>query len=121
MEYWMGESLAILSCEILFLSFLGYEAIVYQANPQRCDKISNPGVRKDLQLGLPRILQPGGSFLQRRVRVARMAHQLGRAFGEALHELFHALARQFSGLRNSAKIIGGGNTCVLGLFTRIAP
>ncbi len=40
------------------LSFLGYEAIVYQANPQGCDKISNSGVRQNLQLGLTRILQP---------------------------------------------------------------
>src|SRR6266849_10898135 len=119
MEYWMGESLAILFFKPS-LSFLGYEAIVYQANPQRCDKISDPRVRQDLQLGLPRILQPGGRFLERRVRIAGMAHELGRSVRETPHELLDALTCQLPGLRNPAKIIGAGNTCMRCLFTGIA-
>src|SRR5205807_9836716 len=81
-----------------FLSLLGYKAIVYQANPQRCDKISDPGVCQDLQFGLPRILQPGPRFLERRIRVPRVAYQLGRAVWQALHELCQALAPQLAGL-----------------------
>jgi len=45
------------SLQYPFIKLLGHEAIVYQANPQRCDKISNPRVGQDLQLGLPRIPQ----------------------------------------------------------------
>src|SRR5713226_7436943 len=119
MEYWICESLAILFCKFPFLSFLGYEAIVYQANPQRCDKISNPGVGQYLQLGLPRILQPGRGLLQRCIRVARVAHQLDGAVRKTLHELLHAFAGQLSGLRNPAKIISRGNSRALGLFARI--
>src|SRR5713226_2953001 len=97
MEYWMGESLAILFFKPS-LSFLGYEAIVYQANPQRCDKISNPRVRQDLELGLPRILQPCGRFLQRRIGVAGVANQFGRPIGKTFDEMFNAFAGQLSGL-----------------------
>src|SRR6266446_10323495 len=111
----MSESLAILFLRRFSSSFLGHEAIVYQANPQRCDKISDCGVRQYLQLGLPRILQPGWSFPQRGVRVARVAYQFRGAAGKALHELDDALARQFAGLRNSAKIIGRRNPRALGL------
>src|SRR5712692_3935674 len=105
----MSGSLAILFLRRFSSSFLGHEAIVYQANPQRCDKISDSRVRQYLQLGLTRIPQPGWSFPQRRIRVARVAYQFGGTVGKALDELHDPLARQFSGLRNSAEIIGRGN------------
>src|SRR2546422_2488565 len=120
-EYWIGESLAILFCKVPFLSFLDYEAIVYQADPQRCDKISNPGVGQYLQLGLSRILQPGRRLLECRIRVARVAHQFGGTVRKTFHELLNAFACQLSGLRNPAKIIGSGYSRVRGLFSRIAP
>src|SRR5260370_370727 len=116
----MSGSLAILFLRRFSSSFLGHEAIVYQANPQRCDKISDCRVRQYLQLGLPRILQPGRSFPQRRIRVARVAYQFRRAVGKALAELHDALARQFAGLRNAAKMIGRGNPSAVGLFPRCA-
>src|SRR5437763_14939125 len=110
MEYRIGESLAILFRELLFLSFLGHEAIVYQANPQRGDKISDPRVRQDLQFALSRILQSRLCPAQSSINVAGVAHQLGRAVRQALYQLSHALECQLSGLRNPAKMIGRGNT-----------
>lgn len=44
----------------------------------RCDKISDSRVRQDLQLRLPRILQPSRRFLQRRIRI----------YDQILHDLF---------------------------------
>src|SRR5260370_2706455 len=38
--------------------FRSHEAIVYQAYPLRCDKISHLRIREDLHLFLPRILEP---------------------------------------------------------------
>src|SRR5260370_17221834 len=120
-EYWIGESLAILFCKVPFLSFLNYEAIVYQANPQRCDKISNAGVGQYFQFGLPRIPQPGRRLPECRIRVTGVAHQLGGTVRKNFHQLLNAFACQLSGLRNPAKIIGHVNSRAVDLFAPIAP
>src|SRR5260370_22435761 len=109
-EYWIGESLAILFCKVPFLSFLNYEAIVYQANPQRCDKISNAGVGQYFQFGLPRIPQPGRRLPEGRIRVTGVAHQLGGTVRENFYQVRNAFARHLSGLRNLARLIVRGNS-----------
>jgi hypothetical protein len=64
----MSESLLILFCSGPS-RFLGYEAIVYQANPLRGDKISDSRVCQGLQRRLPPILQARRRLLQRRIRI----------------------------------------------------
>src|SRR5216684_3686135 len=63
MENWIGESFAILFSKVPFQASSDYEAIVYQANPQRCDKISQRGGSSRTASAIHKLVQPKSSTL----------------------------------------------------------
>src|ERR1700746_501373 len=88
--------------------------IVYQANPQLGDSFSDLLVRKYPEFALPRFLKPRGRFFQVIIGVSRMAHEFGAALRQVFQQPQDSGFAHYTGLRDTAEIIGGGDFRALG-------